>query len=149
MPPPGNSHPQICASPEAVWRLLADSPTWPTWPPIDSYEHVRDAGPDEAGEVRIFRNGRHTLREEIVERRERQRLSYVLLAGLALRDYRASIDLAAREDGSTDPRWHTPSSHPSCPAPGGPTGARCTQRPGLSVDGLASAAAGTGSTTGS
>ena len=32
------------ASPDAVWRLLDDSATWPDWTPIDSFELVSPAG---------------------------------------------------------------------------------------------------------
>lgn len=90
-----------------MWRLLADSSTWPSWTPIDSHEPVRPAGPDGAGEVRVFRNGRHTVREEIVERRPQRRLSYILLSGLALQGYRADIDIAPAQTGGTELRWHT------------------------------------------
>ncbi len=96
----------VAAPPAAVWRLLADSATWPEWTPIDRHEPVRPAGPDGTGEIRIFHNGRHTVREEIVEFVPERRLTYTLLAGLALRDYRAEIDLAPAPEGSRV-RWHT------------------------------------------
>lgn len=97
----------VKSDPAGVWELLAASSSWPNWTPISSYEQVRAANPDGTGEIRLFRNGRHTVREEIVERRPQQRLSYILLDGLPLRDYRADIDLSARPDGWTDLRWHT------------------------------------------
>ena len=40
------------------------------------------------GEIRAFKTGRFTVREEIVERTEERRLSYKLLGGIAVRDYR-------------------------------------------------------------
>ncbi len=95
------------APPAQVWRWLADGSSWPSWTPIDRYEAVRAAGPDGTGEIRIFHNGRHTVREEIVEFVPERRLTYTLLAGLALRDYRAEIDLAPTLDGRTQLRWHT------------------------------------------
>jgi uncharacterized protein YndB with AHSA1/START domain len=95
------------ATPAAVWQLLGDSATWPTWTPIDRHEGVRSGGSDGTGEVRIFHTGRHTVREEIVERTPERRLSYTLLAGLALRDYRADIDLTPTPTGGTEVRWHT------------------------------------------
>lgn len=95
------------APPGAVWALLSDSATWPSWTGIDTHAPERPGGPDGVGERRIFRTGRRTIREEIVERRTDRRLSYTLLTGLALRDYRADIDLAPRPDGGTDIRWHT------------------------------------------
>lgn len=94
------------AEPAAVWRLLGDSATWPSWTPVDDHEHVRDGGADGVGEIRVFRNGRHTVREEIVERVPERRLTYTLLAGLAVRDYRAQIDLTPAGSG-TEIRWHT------------------------------------------
>ncbi len=47
-----------------------------------------------------------SLREEIVERVPERRLSYMLLSGLAIRDYRADVDLRPTADG-TEIRWHT------------------------------------------
>lgn len=95
------------AAPDAVWRLLADSATWPRWTPIEHYTPVQPAGADGTGEVRVFKTGRVTVREQIVESRPLERLSYVLLDGLAVRDYRANIDLTASQDGGTRIRWHT------------------------------------------
>ena len=46
------------------------------------------------------------IREEIVERDAERRLTYALLSGLALRDYRAEIDLTPGP-GGTAIRWHT------------------------------------------
>jgi uncharacterized protein YndB with AHSA1/START domain len=94
------------AQPEAVWRLLNDSATWPDWTPIDEFHLERPADDEGRGEIRRFRNGRVTVREEIVERVPERRLTYVLLSGLAVRDYRAEIDLAPTGAG-TDIRWHT------------------------------------------
>lgn len=94
------------ATPDQVWRLLDDSSTWPSWTPIDSFVLIRPRDGDGPGEVREFVTGRYTVREEIVERRSERRLSYVLLSGLPLRDYRAEIDLTPRGDG-TEIRWHT------------------------------------------
>lgn len=94
------------AAPAAVWRLLGDSETWPDWTPIDEAEIGRRAGADGTGEIRSFKIGRVTVREEIVERAENRRLTYVLLGGLAVKDYRAEIDLEP-DDGGTAIRWHT------------------------------------------
>ena len=94
------------ADPAAVWRLLGDSETWPTWTPIEvaSIERAGDGGGP--GEIRTFKTGRVTVREEIVERVENKRLTYVLLGGLAVKDYRAEIDLEP-DAGGTAIRWHT------------------------------------------
>jgi uncharacterized protein YndB with AHSA1/START domain len=94
------------AEPAAVWRLLDDSSSWPSWTPIESVDIERPGGADGLGEVRKFKTGRVRVREEIVERQPQRRLSYTLLAGLAVRDYRADIDLTPRPEG-TEIRWHT------------------------------------------
>ncbi len=96
------------ADPATVWRLLGDSATWPAWTPIETFERVRAGGPDGVGEIRTFTTGRVTVREEIVERRTERRLSYELLGGLAVRGYRADIDLTRGPGGhGTEIRWHT------------------------------------------
>jgi uncharacterized protein YndB with AHSA1/START domain len=94
------------APPGAVWRLLGDSSTWPSWTPIEGYELERPGGDDGLGEIRRFTTGRVKIREEIVQRDAERRLTYTLLSGLALRDYRAEIDLTPTTDG-TSIRWHT------------------------------------------
>ena len=94
------------AAPDAVWRLLGDSSTWPSWTTVDRYEPERAGGADGRGEIRRFITGRYRVREEIVERDAERRLSYALLSGLPLRDYRAEIDLEPASDG-TAIRWHT------------------------------------------
>lgn len=97
----------IAAPPEAVFALLGDSATWPSWTPIDTFTLIRPGGADGLGEIREFVNGKVTVREEIVERVPGRRLIYTLLGGLALKDYRAEIDLAPAADGTTELRWHT------------------------------------------
>lgn len=96
------------APPENVWRVLADSRTWPRWTPIEEHTLVKPGGADGRGEVRRFKTGRIEVSEEIVEVRPSERLSYVLLEGLAVKDYRADIDLTGLERGrGTRISWHT------------------------------------------
>lgn len=93
-----------------VYALLRDGATWPTWSPLGSFELERPAAPDDpegVGAVRHFRTGRTHSHEEIVELVPDRRLSYVLLAGLPLRDYRADVDLTPQGDGTTRIRWHS------------------------------------------
>lgn len=94
------------ASPDVVFALLGDSTTWPDWTPIDRAEIIEPNSPDGTGEIRVFKTGRITVREQIVERVPDQCLSYVLLAGLPLKNYRAEIDLEPTAAG-TRIRWHT------------------------------------------
>jgi len=96
------------ASPETVYALLADGATWPTWSGIDSFElqSPGDAGGESLNAVRVFRTGRTTSVERLVELEPGRRLSYVLLSGLPLRDYRADVDLLAA-DGGTLIRWRS------------------------------------------
>jgi uncharacterized protein YndB with AHSA1/START domain len=96
----------IAATPRTVFALLGDSSTWPDWTPIESFTLERPAGPDGVGEIRNFKTGRVRVREEIVERVPDRRLTYTLLGGLAVRDYRAEIDLDPAA-GGTALRWHT------------------------------------------
>jgi hypothetical protein len=99
----------------------------------------RPGGADGLGEIRAFTTGRYTVREEIVEREANRRLSYALLTGLPLKDYRADIDLTPSGAG-TEIRWHT-TFRPKLPGTG------WMFRRGLDkitrefVDGLAKAAA--------
>ncbi|MFC5053952.1 SRPBCC family protein [Saccharothrix xinjiangensis] len=96
------------APPEAVYRLAADSSTWPDWSPIVSYERERAGDARGVGEIRVFRTkGRKALtREEVVELTPDRRVGYVLLSGLAVHDYRSSIDLAP-DGAGTVVHWHS------------------------------------------
>lgn len=97
------------AAPDAVFALLADGATWPAWSPIGSFELERPApgGDEGVGAIRVFRTGRTTSREEIVELVPDQRLSYILLSGLAIHDYRANVDLSPAAGGGTTIRWQS------------------------------------------
>ena len=99
---------ETTARPAALYALLRDGSSWPVWSPIESFELER-AGEGEkegVGAVRVFRTGRITSREEIVELVPDRRLSYVLLSGLAIRAYRADVDLETG-DGRTTIRWRS------------------------------------------
>jgi uncharacterized protein YndB with AHSA1/START domain len=130
------------ASADAVWRLLGDSSSWPDWTPIDEYTSVSPGGADGTGEVRQFRNGRVTVREEIVERQPGRRLSYALLDGLPIRNYRADVDLADapdKADGAlTLITWHT-SFDPKVPGTGWIYRQALRRATGQFIDGLARA----------
>jgi len=93
----------------AVYTLLKDSSTYPAWSRIGSFEAVRPGrgGPHEAGARRIFHTGPIRAYEEIVELVPNRRLSYVLLSGLPLRDYKSDVDLEPLAGGGTRVRWHS------------------------------------------
>ena len=128
------------ADADAVWGLLGDSATWPSWTAIDEHVPVEPGGPDGTGEIRVFKTGRYTVREEIVERRAPERLSYALLSGLPLRDYRADIDLQPLPGGGTRIHWHT-EFDPKVPGTGWAFRRGLDQRTAQFVEGLARAAA--------
>jgi Polyketide cyclase / dehydrase and lipid transport len=94
------------AGPAALFALLADGTTWPSWSPIESFELERpgDPPPEGPGAIRIFRRGRTVGRDQIVEVVPGRRFGYVSLSGLPVRDYRAHIDLEPDGDGTTI-RW--------------------------------------------
>src|SRR5688572_10337282 len=97
------------APPQTVYRLLAEGSTWPTWSPLESFPLERPASagaPEGVDAVRVFRTGRTTSREEIVELVPGRRLSYALLSGLPLRGYRADVDLTP-VDGGTRIDWRS------------------------------------------
>lgn len=106
------------APPERVYRLAADSSTWPEWSPVVRYERERAGDANGVGEIRVFHNkGRKALtREEVVELTPNRRVGYVLLSGLAIRDYQAFIDLEP-DGGGTAIRWHS-SFEPKTPGTG-------------------------------
>ena len=97
----------IPAPPGAVFAPLLDRSTWPAWSGHDTFEPVRPgaAGPYDVGSVGLLRSGRRVMREEIVEVVPDRRISYILLAGLPLRGYRADFDLTPTPEG-TEVRWH-------------------------------------------
>jgi hypothetical protein len=90
------------ATPDAVYRLLADGPSWPHWSPIDSFELERpgDPPPEGVGAIRVFRRGRTTGRDQIVELVLGRRLAYRSLSGLQVRDYHAVVDLRPTPGGT-------------------------------------------------
>lgn len=89
-----------------LYGLLADGATWPTWSPLESFtlERPGPSAPEGVGAIRVFRTGRIASREQIVELVPEKRLGYVLLSGLPLRGYRASVGLTPAGSG-TDIHW--------------------------------------------
>ena len=96
------------ADPLTVYALLADGSTWPEWSPIGAFELLDpgDGSPEGLGAVRLFTTGRHRSRERVVACRPPESFSYVLEAGLAVRDYRAVVTLTP-VDGGTSINWRS------------------------------------------
>jgi hypothetical protein len=90
----------------AIYPLLADGTTWPRWSPIESSEreHRVRTSPDGIGEIRIYRLGRTTGRDQIVELVPERRFAYRALSGLPVRDYLGEVDLEPTTAGSII-RW--------------------------------------------
>ncbi len=99
-------HATTTADPATVYGLLRDGATWPVWGPLDSFELERPGAdePEGLGAVRIFRSGRVTGRDTIVELVENRRFSYTHVSSLPMKNYRADIDLTPTADG-TSIRW--------------------------------------------
>jgi hypothetical protein len=103
---------------DVVYGLLRDGASWPQFSPLGSFELERpgESEREGIGAIRVFRTGRVTSREEIVELEPDRRLSYVLLSGLAIRGYRAVIELVPSGE-ATEIRWHS-SFDPKVPGTG-------------------------------
>lgn len=126
-----------------VYPLVADGSTWPVWSPIGAFRlesEGRDGG-ESAGAIRVFTTSGLNSREQLLELRPGESLSYTALSGLPLKDHRAVVELAAR-DGGTAITWREEFT-PTLPG-GGPVLRwflrRFIQR---CVDGLAAHAAAT------
>jgi len=94
------------ATPDVVFGLLTDGTTWAAWSPIESFELERegDPPPEGPGAIRVFRRGRTTGRDQIVDVAPDQRFGYVSLSGVRVRDYRAEVELQLSAEG-TDIHW--------------------------------------------
>ena len=82
-------------------------------------ERAGDPPPEGVGAIRVFKRGRVTGRDEIVEIVPGRRLGYVSISGLAIKDYRATVDLEESGDpnGGTTIRWRS-SFFPKIPGTG-------------------------------
>ena len=92
------------ATPEQVFDLLADAPRWREW----AGSSIRESGwvtATTGGVGAVRRLGRRPLytEETITEFARPHRMSYAV-AGLPVRDYRCTVELAPH-DGGTEIRW--------------------------------------------
>ncbi|MDQ0811695.1 hypothetical protein QFZ63_003409 [Streptomyces sp. B3I7] len=95
------------ATPGAVFSLLVRGGTWPSWSPIETVAIEGGGDPDDpqkVGDTRVFRTGRATSREPIVELVADRRFVYENLGG-PFRSYRGVIELAEAPRGGTDLTW--------------------------------------------
>jgi hypothetical protein len=90
------------APPEAVWRWLADAPTWSSWSRLTraELEQEGEPAPNGVGAIRRFGIGRNVSREQVVAFEPPHHLGYVLLSGMPVLGYRADVRLAADGDGT-------------------------------------------------
>jgi hypothetical protein len=111
------------AEPSVVYARLCDGASWPTFSRLGSFELEAEGegGGEGVGAIRVFRtriSGRtYTSREQIVELIPDRKLSYQLLSGLAVRDYRAEITLEPIP-GGTEIHWRS-TFDPKFPGTGG------------------------------
>ena len=130
------------APPAAVYALLHDGATWPTWSPLGSFELRQEgrAGGESLDAIRVFRTGRTTTVERVAELVPDRRFSYELVSGIPIRGYRADVDLTPAADGGTDIHWHS-SFTAKVPGTGGIIRRSLGKFIGRTVEGLAAHAA--------
>jgi uncharacterized protein YndB with AHSA1/START domain len=98
-------------SAETVWALLIDGRGWPRWSSgLDELVEERSSGLDPdgrdgVGTVRAFRTGRVVTGERLTELVANRRLAYQDAFNVALRDYRATVDLEPTSTGGTTITW--------------------------------------------
>ena len=95
------------AEPSRVFAILKDAPGWPSWSIFDSVEFERP-GQDEphgVGSIHTFVTRLSRSREEVVELIPDRRLSYIVLSGFPIREYRAVVEIAGEPDGGSRITW--------------------------------------------
>jgi hypothetical protein len=95
------------ARPAAVFTALVRGATWPKWSPIDAVEIEGGgdpAGRQRVGDTRIFRTGRASSREPIVELVTDRRFVYENTSG-PFRSYRGTVELTETPHGGTTITW--------------------------------------------
>ena len=97
------------ASPEAVWALLADTASWPSWSGVDEARRTKDGAPDPegVGANRLFITAKVRNEEEIVRFEPGRALGYRVIGGtLPIRDYRSEVTLT-RAGAGTEIAWRS------------------------------------------
>ena len=95
------------ATPEVVWRWLADAASWSSWTRLTRTRLEREGTPtpDGVGAIRDFGRAGGGSREEVVVFDPPHHLAYMLLSGLPISNYRADVKLTP-ETGGTRISWH-------------------------------------------
>jgi hypothetical protein len=90
------------AGPERVWALVADAGRYAEWGPWDEsgYERPGDGSEHGVGAVRRIRYRRTTTIEQVLEFEEGRRLTYAVVKGIPVRNYRAEIVLTPTTEGT-------------------------------------------------
>ena len=99
---------ETSASPEAVWRWLADAESWSQWTRLTTTRLERDGTPtpDGVGAIRHFGRLGGSSREEVVVFEPPRHFAYRLLRGLPISDYRSDVTLEPTDAG-TRVRWYS------------------------------------------
>jgi hypothetical protein len=92
------------ADPAAIYELLIDGASWPSWSPIESVELEGDGTDGHVGTIRVLRSGKVTGRDTIAELVPDRRFAYTHASSLPVKGYRGEIDLQPA-DGGTSIRW--------------------------------------------
>jgi hypothetical protein len=95
-------HVSTGATPAAVYRLLADAPSWKTWAGPLIAQSQWEVAPGPAGVGAIRRLGRRPMmvREEITAAEPPHHHGYRLLSGQPVRSYRADVIIEETASGS-------------------------------------------------
>jgi uncharacterized protein YndB with AHSA1/START domain len=93
------------AAPEAVWELVAHADRYHQWGPwsASGYQSPADHA-DRPGVIRWMRYGRSTTIEKILDAEKDRRLTYTVVKGIPVRNYRAEVTLTPQGEG-THIRW--------------------------------------------
>jgi hypothetical protein len=101
MPKPRHFAVQVTstASPEQLYLLLADAPTWCSWagPLIKRSEWEVEPGPSGIGGIRSLGRPPFMVREQIVEADPAHHHGYRMISGQPLRSYVANVHLVEVE----------------------------------------------------
>ena len=96
------------ASPDQVWRWLADASSWSVWTKLTTTRLVREGvpAPDGVGAIRHFGRAGGSSREEVVAFDPPRHFAYVLHRGLPIKNYRSDVTLTPVPVG-TQIVWHS------------------------------------------